>query len=79
MRETIRPWLPHLLQSLVLLSAAYAYAVSQEHRFTVLEESMKVQHKLVERQQTQLEETQRTLQRLVLLEEFIHRTSKGGR
>lgn len=73
-------WIPFILQALVLLGAGWGYATSQEHRITIIEESLKVQastiEKLASTQQMlagQVQDIQRTQDKLVSLEDFIHR------
>lgn len=75
-----KSWFPFILQSIALLGAGWGYATAQEHRLTVMEETIKFQaeatRQIAETQRLmmlQVTDIQRTQERLVALEEFIHR------
>lgn len=72
-------WLPLIIQTIALLGGGIAYALTQEHRLTIIEESIKTQKYIIEQQEKtqelmieQLRDTQHTLDRLVTLEDFFH-------
>jgi hypothetical protein len=74
-------WAPLALQTLALIVAGWGFAAGQEHRVTVIEETLKSQAMIIQQVSQsnqilaqQVQEIQRTQARLVALEELIHRT-----
>lgn len=80
---TLQKWLPLTLQTCAFLAAGWGYALAQEHRITVIEQSIAsqnytiqalaaTQHMLVE----QVQEIRRTTDKLVLLEELYRKEKR---
>jgi len=74
-----RDWVPYILQTIGLLAAGIVYAMSQEHRITVIEETLRSTRQIMEQQQDtekllvdQLHNQQQSLQQLITLEDFVH-------
>lgn len=74
-----KEWLAIVLQTVGLLGGGILYAITQEHRFTVLEETLRSQASIIARQEqtqqliiTQIGQVQQTQARMIALEDFIH-------
>lgn len=74
-----RDWLPLILQTITLLAGGMIYATGQEHRVTIIEESLKAQQLMIQQQyetqkimNEQLRLQGQTLDRLVTLEDYFH-------
>ena len=68
----MRGWVLVGLQTLAILAGAFTFSASMEHRFTVLEETLKAQQNEHRALIEQLAETQREVEKIVALEEVIH-------
>lgn len=83
-RSTLRNYLPLMLQTLALLGAGWSFAVSAEHRMTVVEEIVKAnQQTMFQQAQTvqtladQLKTLEKIVNSQIVLEDYIHRV-KGA-
>ena len=75
----MRGWIPVGLQTIAILAGAFTFSSSMEHRFTVMEETLKSQSAIITAQQEsqralteQLIETQREVEKIIALEEILH-------
>lgn len=62
--------IPLLIQTVIWFGAAWSYASALEHRFTVLEETLKIQVRITDKLTDQMETAQKQQQRLLTLEEW---------
>lgn len=73
-----KDWIPLILQTIALLAGGMIYATGQEHRVTIIEESLKSQQLMIQQEyetqrliNEQLRVQGQTLDRLVTLQDFI--------
>ena len=79
-------WLPIVLQTIVILLAAFSYSTAQEHRFTIIESNQVNMNNVIQElkvlnsgQDERLKMLEENQARILALEEYVFKVKLNGK